>query len=94
MARERLITRTITTHVCNVIACNITEASIFETTITLPVECDTIDKATNLLLTNWPGPENTRLVAVTRMLTIEKLYAMSEAMFLAYAHEIPPRETT
>ena len=94
MARERLVTRTITTHVCTIIACNIAESTVFETTVSLPVEFDTMEKATKYLRKNWDISNGTAFVAIKSMKTIEKLYAMSEQMFLAYAHEIPPRETT
>lgn len=90
MAKERMITRTVTLTTVKVLCVEVgtqaTSTEVFHVT-------GCFDDATTLLaqLQKQYGSENFLLVAILDREETEKLYAMPESVFVSMATEIPPR---
>ena len=92
MARERMVTRTITTNIFTVIAVNMETLTVERVEVSASVEVDTIEKAEKYFRKNW-NIDGFSFAKVESVNKIEKLFGMSEADFMRYAHELPPRTT-
>lgn len=92
MARERMVTRTITTNIFTVIAVKMETLTVERMEIPASVEVDTIEKAEKYFRKNW-AVDGYSFAKVESVNKIEKLFGMSETDFMRYAHELPPRTT-
>ena len=90
MARERMVTRTITTNIFTVITVKMDTMSVVKTELSAPADVDTVEKGDKYFRKNWNIP-GFSYAAVESMTTTQKLYGMSEADFMYYAKELPPR---
>ena len=90
MAKERMITRTVTVTsvkvLCVEVGTQATSTEVFHVT-------GSFNEATALLahLQQQYGSENFLLVAILDREETEKLYAMPESLFVTMATELPPR---
>ena len=89
MAREKMVTRTVTATVAKVMVVEIASAKAYTTEITLTgVFKDNAD----LLKTLKKNDTNELVyVAIVSTETKETLYGMPESEFIKYAKELPPR---
>ena len=90
MARERVITRTITSieYVC--LTVNMDTKQVEEITVSIPSANTMTDKAREKAIKEVLPPMNT-FVQVTAEREIEQLYGMPEADFMKYAKLMPNR---
>ena len=90
--KERMITRTVVTNICNVVAVNMENMTVEKLSIPATVEYDTVEKADKYFRKNWnvTGLAFAKVESITKE---EKLYGMSEIDFIKYARELPPRGT-
>lgn len=87
MARVRMVTRTITTNIFNVMAVNMKTVSVENIDVPASVEIDTIEKAEKYFRKNW-NVDGYLFGKVSEMKTEEKIYGMTEEEFLKYAKEV------
>ena len=89
MARERMVTRTITSTTVKVLCCDVTTC---ETTIqTFRITGETVDKEQLLKAVKKEYETDTfKLVAITETETQEELYGMLESDFIQYAKKLNP----
>lgn len=90
MARERMVTRTITTNIFTVITVKMDTMSVVKTELSAPVDIDTVEKGDKYFRKNWNIP-GFSYAAIESMTSTEKLYGMTEADFIAHAKELPAR---
>lgn len=90
MARERMVTRTISFTEVTVISMNIETVTPQHEVIRIAGVFDN-DKALLNNLKNRYETDLYKIVAITDTKVIEKLYGMSEEDFIEYAKELPPR---
>ena len=90
--KERMITRTVTTNICSVVAVNTESMTVEKLSIPATVEYDTVEKAEKYFRKNWKidGLAFAKVESITKE---EKLFGMSEIDFIKYAKELPPRGT-
>lgn len=90
MARERVITRTITTtdYVC--LTVNMDTKQVEEITVSIPSANTLTDKAKEKAIKAALPPTNT-FVQVMAEREVEQLYGMPEAEFMKYAKLMPNR---
>lgn len=92
MARQAMVTRTITTTEVTVMAVNTVSGETFTVNHTLPRTY----KDDNAVLKKVQSLADTDTVKHVRVIAIkvnETLYGMSEEEFIAYARVLPPRNT-
>lgn len=90
MAREKMVTRTIQSTVVEVLMINVDTADVEIREIEIP-GTHTVDTALNAVRPFVEVAANIKAAAVRRVVVQEKLYGMSESVFLKYAKELPPR---
>lgn len=90
MSRERMITRTVTATIANVMVVEIKTAKAYTTQIALTGSY----KDNNDILKTLKKNDNEELVyaAIVSTETKETLYGMPESEFMKYAKELPPRK--
>ena len=90
MARERMVTRTITETTVKAMGVNVETAQVDIVAYTL--SGDYPDNATILktLKKNYEN-DNYKIVNIEEVKTEEKLYGMTEQQFIELAKELPPR---
>lgn len=92
MARERMVTRTITSKTYNVMCVDTETCEVSFTPFTTSEDFSDIEKALKFLRKKYEN--NTRkLVKIEHVETTEQLYGMSEVEFMQYAKLLPPRGT-
>lgn len=89
MARERMVTRTITATEVKALCINIetTEVSIRSFTFTTLVK----DEKTMINNAQVQCDDNIKVVAIKEVVENETLYGMTEMDFIKYAKVLPPR---
>ena len=89
MAKEKMITRTITSTKVTATVADIANNVITEHVYTVPgkLDADTALKP----LKEQAETDNIKILRIVSTETIEKLYGMSEITFIANAVELPPR---
>ena len=92
MARERMITRTVTTTNCEVMCVNVTTAEVQVKDYTLTGE-QTKETALKQLKKLYET-ETEKIVTVNSVSLNETLYGMSELDFIKLAKVLPPRTKT
>ena len=92
MARERMITRTIKETNVSVMYVNVSTASVDYCDYKLAGEFDTNEAIMKYLKKNYED-ENIKIVNIVNVDTVDKLYGMPEAEFMALARVLPPRAT-
>ena len=90
MARERMVTRTISFTEVTVITMNIETVTPQHEVIRIAGVSDN-EKVLLNKLKNRYETDLYKIVAITDTKVIEKLYGMSEEEFIEYAKELPPR---
>lgn len=91
MARERMITRTITETTASVMYVNVATASVDYCDYKLAGEF-TDNEAILKYLKKHYEDDNIKIVNIVNVDTVDKLYGMPEAEFIALAKVLPPRE--
>ena len=91
MARERVVSRTITATVYTVLTVTIPENTVANKEFTLSSVPENIkpDKVMNLLKKSYET-DTCKLVSIISQNTVMKRYGMPEVDFLKYAKELPP----
>ncbi len=92
MARERMVTRTVSETTVTVMCVNVTTAEMENKVYTLGQVSNQSDalKALKKLYET----DTFKLVAVVSMNVTEQLYGMTEVEFIKLARKLPPRSTT
>lgn len=90
MARERMVTRTITETVATVMTVSVTDAKVDYMEYKLAGEYDSNEAIMKFLKKHYES-EDIKLVSVTEVQTEEKLYGMPEVEFIKLAKVLPPR---
>ena len=90
MAKERMVTRTISFTEVSVISMNIETVTPKHEVIRIAGVFDN-EKSLLKKLKNRYETDLYKIVAITDTKVIEKLYGMSEEDFIEYAKELPPR---
>lgn len=91
MAKERMVTRTVALTECEVMLVDITKGEVSSITQNITgkiTDNSAAMKACKKLLET----ETVKVVAITKMLTRDELYGMTEADFIAQAEILPPRK--
>lgn len=90
MARERMITRTVTEVTVKVMCVNVETAQVEVVTHVLSGNYED-DNQILKTLKKLHETENYKLIKVEEVETNEKLYGMTEQQFIELAKELPPR---
>ena len=90
MAREKMVTRTVATTVITALVLNTDTLEAKQVSFTVPGEYEVGTKETKALLAKR-SDDTYSYVKATNCEKVEKLYGMSESVFLQYAKELPPR---
>ena len=90
MAREKMVTRTVSATVVNVMCVEIATAKAFTTEITLTGAFK--DNADILKTLKKNDTAELVYVAIVSTEVKETLYGMTESEFMKYAKELPPRK--
>ena len=93
MKKEKMVTRTIVTTIANCKFYNLKDEILFDSSMTYTGKLDEkqVKNAINEMIERNPECGFT-LVKVNFITYEEKLYGMSETVFLANAKELPPRK--
>lgn len=89
MARERMVTRTITTTEVQALCINIETTEVFTQSFTFT----TLVKDEKTMINNAQPQcdDNIKVVAIKEVAENETLYGMTETDFIKYAKVLPPR---
>lgn len=90
MAKQKFITRTITTISADVMLVNTETEKVSVVNFLLPTYCTTEKLAMEALLDINASP-NTIPVKIVKLNKVDKLYRMSEDLFVVYGEEISHR---
>lgn len=90
MARKQMVTRTITTTECNVLALDIVKGEPFNATVTLPRTYADPKKLLEKVQSVF-DTEDKKAVHVVDVKTIEVLYGMTEEDFIKSAKPLDPK---
>lgn len=90
--REPMVTRTIITTQCNVLCLNLETAEPFNKEVTLP-RTYSDEKKLFKMVQQIIDSDTEKAVHIVDTMTIETLYGMTEADFIANADVLPPRGT-
>lgn len=91
MAKERMVTRTVTLTECEVMVVDITKGEV--SNITQNITGNITDNSLALKsCKKLLETETVKVVAITSMLSREVLYGMTETAFIAQAEILPPRK--
>ena len=93
MARERMITRTVTAVEYEVMTVDMNSKSVSMDKVTIPSGDTMTDKARDKAI-KASLPEGHTFVQVTGQSITETLYGMSEQDFIKYAKVLPPRSAS
>lgn len=88
--RERMITRTVKTSVCEVMSVQVSESKAFVQTLKVPGVYD--DKELFKVIKKMYETDDYKPVSVMSVTVEETLYGMSEQKFMEYAEVLPPRK--
>ena len=91
MKKEKMITRTIDTTVCDVKVFNVAKSTVEDVEIQLSGNYD-FNEAEKELRESMATDEKMKFIMVNSVNVISKLYGMPESLFIAYATELPPRK--
>lgn len=91
MARVKMVTRTVSMTICDVMLVDVTTATVSNGEIKLSGTFDTKENALKAIKKLYETDE-IKYVTVTSMHTEEVLYGMTEEEFIMYAHVLPPRK--
>lgn len=92
MARERMVTRTVSETTVTVMCVNVTTAEMENKVYTLGQVSNQSDALK--VLKKLYETDTFKLVAVVSMDVTEQLYGMTEVEFIKLARKLPPRSTT
>lgn len=92
MARERMVTRTVSETTVTVMCVNVTTAKMSNEVYTLGQVSNQSDALK--ALKKLHETDTFKLVAVVSMDVTEQLYGMTEVEFIKLARKLPPRSTT
>lgn len=90
MAREKMVTRTITETIASVMYVNVTTASVDYADYRLAGTFDSNEAIMKKLKKDYET-EEVKLVNIVNVDTVENLYGMPEAEFMKLAKVLPPR---
>jgi hypothetical protein len=90
MARERMVTRTITETTVKAMGVNVETAQVDIVEYTLSGEYPDNSTILKVLKKNYEN-DNYKIVNIENVKTEEKLYGMTEQKFIELAKELPPR---
>lgn len=90
MAREKMVTRTMTETTVEVMIVNIDTASVSTEVYRLAGSYETDKDIMKYLEKNY-ARDNVKFVSITNKSEIEQLYGMSESEFISLARVLPPR---
>ena len=90
--KEKMVTRTITSNVCNLVLVNLRSMEVLKSRAIAPADCDTIEKADKYFRKTYEA-DGFAFAKVESIEKVEKLYGMSESDFIRYSKELPPRGT-
>ena len=93
MAREKMITRTITETTVSVMGVNVADAKVDYADIKIAGEFTDNDAIMKHLKKHYET-DNYKIVNIISVDTVDKLYGMPESEFIALAKVLPPRGTT
>lgn len=88
--KERMVTRTITSNICNLVIVNLKGMEVVKSRAVAPADCDTVEKADKFFRKTWEA-DGYAFAKVESIEKVEKLYGMTESDFIKYAKELPPR---
>lgn len=89
MAREVMFTRSITTTTAVAMVCNVSEAKVETTEITIPIDTDDCEVALKWVQKYYnPARPARPVVAVTAVKSTTKLYGCTIEQFLTVAQEL------
>ena len=89
MARERMVTRTITTTEVQALCINIETTEVFTHSFTFTTLVK--DEKTMINNAQVQRDDNIKVVAIKEVVENETLYGMTEMDFIKYAKVLPPR---
>ena len=91
MARERMITRTITETTATAMCVNIVKGEVVTVDYVLTGEYKNNEDIMKYLKKNYED-DTFKIVNIQNVETVEKLYGMSEKDFIYHAYELPARQ--
>lgn len=91
MARERMVTRTVSFTVCKVMAMVVSTASVVTDTVKVPGTFDSIDDILKAVKKSYETADYKPTVVVSSEVN-EILFGMPEEDFIRLAKELPPRK--
>ena len=89
MARERMVTRTVESTIAHTMCLNVETADVSVETYRVSGKFE--EKELLKKLKKLYETETFKVVAIQSTETEEKLYGMTEELFIELAHELPPR---
>lgn len=92
MARERMVTRTITTAVLDVMTVNIETAEVLKKEFRVPSYSGTPKE--QAWVKSQIETDTVKVVTITPVGEEENLYSMPESLFIQLADKLPPRGET
>lgn len=92
MARVKMVTRTVSMTICEVMLVDVTAATVSNGEVKLSGTYDTTDNALKAIKKLYET-DTIKYVTVTSMHNEEVLYGMTEEEFIMYANVLPPRKT-
>lgn len=91
MARMKMVTRTVSMTVCEVMMVDVTTATVSNGEVELTGTFDTKENALKAIKKLYET-DTIKYVTVNSMFTDEVLYGMTEEMFISCATKLPPRK--
>lgn len=91
MARVKMVTRTVSMTICEVMMVDVTSATVSNGEVKMSGSYDTTDSALKAIKKAYET-DAIKYVAVTSMRNEEVLYGMTEEEFIMYANVLPPRK--
>lgn len=92
MARVKMVTRTVSMTICEVMLVDVTSATVSNGEVKLSGTYDTTGNALKAIKKLYET-DTIKYVTVTSMRNEEVLYGMTEEEFIMYANVLPPRKT-
>lgn len=91
MARVKMVTRTVSMTICDVMMVDVATATVSNGEVKLSGTYDTTDSALKAIKKAYET-DVIKYVTVTSMHSEEVLYGMTEEEFIMYANVLPPRK--
>ena len=91
MARVKMVTRTVSMTICEVMMVDVTTATVSNGEVELSGTFDTKENALKAIKKLYET-DTIKYVTVNSMFTDEVLYGMTEEMFIRCATKLPPRK--